>query len=703
MAIFPARRRFVRLALTTVLFLTVYLFFAQPPALHPPPPPPPRGHHHSQEKNHAGAPEKPAYKPTSFDWASRPVAHPLDDSEIGRLPEGEPLALPQIQHTFTTTELTASHNETQRKRREEVRDAARRAWNAYKKHAFGRDELTPLTLSSRDTYAGWGATLVDSLDTLWIMGLKDEFYEAVGMVGKIDWNKPRSNICSLFETNIRFLGGLLSAYDLSGEEVLLRKAKELGDMLLAGFDTSTHMPTNSFDISLARKGRLVPSFSESLAAAGSLSLEFTRLSQLTGDNRYYAAVNHVTRALARAQEKTALPGLWPVFIDLRSPLLTAGNTFSLGASADSAYEYLSKMYILLGGRGDVYEKLHVDAMQAAARYLLFRPMPPPPGKGSSSDSIPLEEVLFTGTAYVSGHTYTLRPEVQHLGCFAGGMFALGGRLFSLPGHVQIGKQIALGCAWAYSRFPTGIMPEVSLLAPCDGAGMSKTVDDDDDDDDDDNGAVSKKKNVTSPEDVPKCEWNQAKWEKLLRQQGSSADKDDELRLPKPWTSVKDPQYLLRPEAVESLFILWRVTGDAAMLDRAWEMWQSVKDATEVKDNGAFAAIRDVRIRRGEWQDSMEVSPLFLRSWFGLWDEMLTKMQSFWIAETLKYFFLAFSDPDVISLDDYVFNTEAHPFRIPKPRREDGPVKGFENRDRGQETHQQHQQQQHQQQQQQQMM
>jgi mannosyl-oligosaccharide alpha-1,2-mannosidase len=41
-------------------------------------------------------------------------------------------------------------------------------------------------------------------------------------------------------------------------------------------------------------------------------------------------------------------------------------------------------------------------------------------------------------------------------------------------------------------------------------------------------------------------------------------------------------------------------------------------------------------------------------------------QSFWMAETLKYFFLVFSDPDVISLDDYVLNTEAHPFKIPKP-------------------------------------
>ena len=42
------------------------------------------------------------------------------------------------------------------------------------------------------------------------------------------------------------------------------------------------------------------------------------------------------------------------------------------------------------------------------------------------------------------------------------------------------------------------------------------------------------------------------------------------------------------------------------------------------------------------------------------------MESFWLAETLKYFYLLFSDEDLVSLDDFVLNTEAHPFRRPKP-------------------------------------
>ena len=41
-----------------------------------------------------------------------------------------------------------------------------------------------------------------------------------------------------------------------------------------------------------------------------------------------------------------------------------------------------------------------------------------------------------------------------------------------------------------------------------------------------------------------------------------------------------------------------------------------------------------------------------------------RMESFWLAETLKYFYLIFSEPGLISLDDFVLNTEAHPLRRP---------------------------------------
>ena len=119
-----------------------------------------------------------------------------------------------------------------------------KSWQGYKEKAWMHDELSPVSGGFRDPFAGWGATFVDTLDTLWIMGLKDEFDEAMQAVDKIDFTtSPRADI-PLFETTIRYLGGLLAAYDIAGmkHEVLLRKAVELAEVLMGAFDTPNRMP-----------------------------------------------------------------------------------------------------------------------------------------------------------------------------------------------------------------------------------------------------------------------------------------------------------------------------------------------------------------------------------------------------------------------------------------------------------------------------
>lgn len=86
----------------------------------------------------------------------------------------------------------------------------------------------------------------------------------------------------------------------------------------------------------------------------------------------------------------------------------------------------------------------------------------------------------------------------------------------------------------------------------------------------------------------------------------------------------------RPEAIESIFILYRVTGDPVLLGKAWTMFQAIEKHTKTKI--AYSALADVTVEEPPQSDRME---------------------SFWTAETLKYFFLIFSKPDFISLDDYV--------------------------------------------------
>ena len=117
-----------------------------------------------------------------------------------------------------------------------VKAAMKHAWNGYTKYAWGFDELKPLSHHGTNNWGGMGVTLVDSLDTLWIMGLKSEFNAARDWV-RDHLSFDNAGSVSVFETTIRELGGLLAAYDLSGDKVFLTKAQDLGKRLFGAFNT----------------------------------------------------------------------------------------------------------------------------------------------------------------------------------------------------------------------------------------------------------------------------------------------------------------------------------------------------------------------------------------------------------------------------------------------------------------------------------
>jgi Glycosyl hydrolase family 47 len=164
--------------------------------------------------------------------------------DLHQLPLGTPKTIPKIQHEPRPESADALA--LRGKRLGAVKAAFKHAWKGYKDKAWGADELTPISGTSRTAFSGWAATLVDSLDSLWIMGLDEEFREAVKFVGTIDFSKPKGEMVNVFETTIRYLGGLLGAYELSGGrgeyKVLLEKAVELGDFLMGAFDTENRMP-----------------------------------------------------------------------------------------------------------------------------------------------------------------------------------------------------------------------------------------------------------------------------------------------------------------------------------------------------------------------------------------------------------------------------------------------------------------------------
>lgn len=175
-------------------------------------------------------------------WSKHPENFPIPTESLIQLPSGKPKEIPKIQHVFSD-ESPRSRTERERKQAA-IKRLFKRAWVGYKEQAWLKDELSPVSGKFRNTFCGWGATLVDSLDTLWIMGFEDEFKEALVALKQIDFTTTGKNDIPLFETTIRYLGGLLGAYDVSGGKysILVDKAVELADVLMGAFDTPNRMP-----------------------------------------------------------------------------------------------------------------------------------------------------------------------------------------------------------------------------------------------------------------------------------------------------------------------------------------------------------------------------------------------------------------------------------------------------------------------------
>ncbi|KAH7029143.1 glycosyl hydrolase family 47-domain-containing protein [Microdochium trichocladiopsis] len=807
----------------------------------------------------------PASTSSGTHW-QKPTEHfPIPTESIIPLPTGKPVDIPTIQHAFGKE--TAEAQKLRETRLAKVKAEAVRAWKGYRKYAFGHDELSPVTKRFRDPFCGWAATLVDSLDTLWIMGLKEEFEEALEAVAKIDFTVTPKTETPVFETTIRYLGGLLAAYDVSGgktvssHKILLDKAVELAEILMGVFDTPNRMPILFYNWRPAAMEKAKrASSSSNLAELGSLSMEFTRLAQLTKEDKYYDAIDRITNAFEEWQNRgTSLPGIFPDRVDAagcnrtaeaeraterqneaaaraqqstpksstyldksddrahakgfsvdedelavsnhnhqdpvpgKSPVGGSRNNaegssgsglqrrsnyaaehwdptglsstsepecipqglapggyseaYGMGGGQDSTYEYFPKQYLLLGGLEPKYKAMHQKVAAAVKKWLLYRPMVP-----DNRDLLFSAKLTTRGNPLEDANT---EYEVTHLTCFLGGMFGMAGKIFDEPDDVEIGKRLADGCVWAYESMPSGIMPEGAYVVPCanvkkcefnetlwwehldplaamrdaqladyykrveelkalrlkqghaeedeeptghklhvgHSSSASSHSDDDDDDEseeglsgsasldmtqrvhankleansdsaDSDDSNLVKRSPMPPPESRTNAEWASSVSANHAAK-GMLADDDEEIpldmtlparpqshkefvqsriqreKLPPGFTDVRFASYILRPEAIESVWYMYRITGDTTWQDKGWKMFEAIIRHTQTE--AGHSAIHDVMRSNPDKKDEME---------------------SFWLAETLKYFFLLYSTPDVISLDEWVLNTEAHPFRRP---------------------------------------
>lgn len=237
--------------------------------------------------------------------------------------------------------LFQRHQEFRNIERNKVVEMTKHAWDGYYKYAQFSDELKPISFTGYNwtTYPLY-LTAVDSLDTLYIMGLMEEYNQAKTIVlEKMNFTKVTEKV-NHFEVTIRVLGGLLSAHGFDPDERYLTMAIDLADKLLMAFNTPYGIPL--FQAYLNQPTHHTSAI-VSLATIGTLQLEFQYLSDITSEPKYQDAALRVYEQL-HVMEKP-IPGLFPTNVEVSNAEFSTFKSYGLAGENDSFYEYLLKIYI----------------------------------------------------------------------------------------------------------------------------------------------------------------------------------------------------------------------------------------------------------------------------------------------------------------------------------------------------------------------
>lgn len=434
-----------------------------------------------------------------------------------------------------------------------------------------------------------------------------------------------------FETTIRMLGGLLSAHYLStefpnmapltdddkgapGEDLYLEKAADLADRVMGAFSSDSGVPYASVNLKTSEgKTSHVDGGASSTAEAASLQLEFKYLAMLTGEKNYWDRAEKVIQVI---DDNGMEDGLLPIFIYATTGIFR-GDNIRLGSRGDSYYEYLIKQYLQTSGEEPIYQEMWNQSLAGVRKYLI---------------------------TYSSPHHFTVlgeRPEglggkisgkMDHLVCFMPGTIALGatGGLTveeakkagkwgeQQEDEMELAMELTKTCWGMYKMMATGLAPEISHFRLDEHPHMEA------------DGKLAS---------APLSDDRDAKW------------KEDYI------VKSNDQHNLQRPETVESLFYMWRITGNEMYREWGWEMFTSFVKYTAADDGAGFTSLSAANEIPPMLKDNME--SFWLVSLPCLFSVACTNSDC--QAETLKYFYLLFSPTDLLPLDSIVINTEAHIF------------------------------------------
>eukprot|EP01118_Nematostelium_gracile_P016097 TRINITY_DN658_c0_g1_i4.p1 TRINITY_DN658_c0_g1~~TRINITY_DN658_c0_g1_i4.p1 ORF type:complete len:606 (+),score=142.25 TRINITY_DN658_c0_g1_i4:1738-3555(+) len=424
--------------------------------------------------------------------------------------------------------------------REKVRGMFYHAYDNYMRLAFPKDEILPISCTAKDTWGSYSLTLIDSLDTLLIMGNVSEFKKGVNWLSQnLSFDKDLN--VSVFETNIRVLGGLLSAHlmaidqdlidfpEYDGELLVL--AYDLGYRLIPAFNTPTHIPYGTVNL----RGGVPPEEVKVTcsAGAGTFSLEFGLLSYLTDDMIFETKAKEAVRGLWSKKSEIGLIGN---HIDIWNGQWTYRDA-GIGHGIDSFYEYLAKAAFFFG------DQEYLDILTTAY--------------------FPAITLLKRGDFYV---------EVD----YASGADTV--PAFNSLQSFWPGMQVLLGDMEAAKR--TALMFDV-----------------------------------------------------IRRQRGYLPEKVNLIT-----GKILQDGYPLRPELVESFLYLSLAYPNEPIW--YYSSMDFVDSLLNLKKECGFAAIDNI--------DDMTY---------------MDRMDSFFLAETLKYLYLIFDPDNYFNKNNFIYNTEAHPFKF----------------------------------------
>lgn len=466
-------------------------------------------------------------------------------------------------------------------KQQKVKEVFLELWHSYEQDAWGYDVYHPVTRRGENMGPKPLGWMI--VDALDTLMIMDCPEETARAREwiKDDLDYKFDYPVNVFETTIRMLGGLLSAHHWSKGD----------DMYLDKAVDLAQSLLGAFQSSLGLPfssvnldtGKGIPNHVDGGASSTA------EVSTIQLEFKYLAKLTgenlyweKVEKVMKVLDDNHPAAGLAPIYVNPNTGKYQ-GKLIRLGLRGDSYYEYLLKQYLQTDE--EIYWDMYRESVRGVKGNLIGRTQP--------------SQLTFIGELD-EGVGHGLLSKMDHLVCFYGGLLALGatkgvsiaeakktGKWHAdLDSDMKLAEELTETCYRMYHDVPaTGLSPEIVVF-----------------------------------------------------NQRQTVDHDFEIK-------PRDRHNLQRPETVESLFVLYRITGDEKYRQWGWEIFENFVKHTKVvgKDGRvSYSTLDDVTTNPPKMADNMEL---------------------FWLAETLKYLYLLFDDDNKVPLDKYVFNTEAHPFPV----------------------------------------